>query len=216
MAIGAATSTVKSSGTAVAMTNEACSVVTAGSVYQITSATRRVVDPFQAVTVRDNGTLIAANLYRLDYTQGRVTFSGYTATGPVTITGAYLPLQAILEVKSYTISAKTNSLDSSTFDGVGWAQRISGLNSVTGSISFLSLLTADLDSAAVGTQSLSEYLANGTPKLVEIRFGSSTSYFRGWVLLSDIEEKADVNGVVEGTANFESAPQMGVAAVSFT
>jgi hypothetical protein len=198
------------------MTAEPCSVVTAGTVYQITSAVRRLVDPVQAITVKDNGTTIASTLWAFNYLEGKVTFSGYTATGPVTVDAYYLPVASILEVKSFDIAVKPDLLDSTSFDSGGARAKKAGLMTCTGSFAFLSLATADLDTGTGGDQSLASFLSNGTPKLLEFKLGSSTSYFRAWVLISGVETKADVAGLVEGTANFELAPQRAGAAFALT
>jgi hypothetical protein len=216
MAIAGYASTVKVSGTPVSMTGEACTSI-AYQTFQIIAAARRLVDPAQAVTVKDNGTTIASTLWSFNYITGTVVFSsGYIATGPVTIDGYYLPVAAILEVKSFNLSVKPNLLDSTSFDSGGAVAKKAGLVTCSGSFAFLSLATADLDTGTGGDQSLHAFLENATPKLLEFGLGSAASYFRAWALLSGVEEKADVNGLVEGTSNFELAPQGAGASFALT
>jgi hypothetical protein len=198
-------STLKVSGTAVPVTGEACSVVTAGSVYQVTATGRRIVEPTATLTVKDNGTTIASTLWTFNYLSGIVTFVGYTATGPVTMDLSYLPVTVVAEVKSSTLDAKAEMLDSTTQDSGGWTQRVRGIASASGSFEFLSLSTADLDTVMVGEQSLNTIHAGGTPKLLELTWGAGALKWRGWVLLSGISTKSESNGLVSGTCNFESS-----------
>lgn len=216
MPYAAHSSTVKVSGTPVPMTSEPCTALVPGVTYQVTNPTRRILDPDQAVTVYDDATPIASTLWSLNYITGTVTFSGYTPTGTVRISAYYLPVASILEVKSFNVSVKPTLLESTSFDSAGVVSKKAGLVTCSGSFAFLSMATADLDTGTGGDQSLASFLANGTPKLLELKLGSSTSYFRAWALLSGVETKSDVAGLVEGTANFELAPQRAGAAFALT
>lgn len=208
-------STLKASGTAVPVTGEACSVVTTGSVYQVTATARRIIDPAAAVVVKDNGTTIASTLWSLNYLFGIITFSGYTATGPVTVDMSYLPTSAVAEVRSSSVDAKANVLGASSYDSAGWAQKVLGTRSASGSFEFLSLMTADIDPVASGVQSLYGLHGAGTPKLLELTWGAGALIWRGWVLLSGLSQKSDADGLLVTTASYESAPQKVGAAYGF-
>jgi hypothetical protein len=75
--------TVKIGGTPTSFSNEACTKVTANTVYQITDATKRVLDPNTALTVEvdaDGGWRRgvrdrSASTYTVDYMFGKVTFT---------------------------------------------------------------------------------------------------------------------------------------------
>lgn len=103
---------IKKSGTPTAMTSEA-TTNTATDIYQITSTTKRVIDPDTAVVVNDNGSPVsAANIEYIDYLNGIVKFiSSYTATEPVTITGKYLPLTQLAKYRSFSLTQTTDAID---------------------------------------------------------------------------------------------------------
>jgi hypothetical protein len=105
-----------STGTSTSMTGEAMSVVT-GKTYQISDATKRIIDWTKAVTVKDNGVTVSApNIDNIDYLWGRVTFvSGYTVIGPITITAFYLPSTEISKGSSFTLTQTVQTLDKTDF-----------------------------------------------------------------------------------------------------
>lgn len=84
--------TIKRAGTPTALTDEPMEVED-GLTYIITLESRRLLDWNTEVIVEDAGVGVdAADIEQIDYLFGRVTFvSGYTVTGPITISGAYLP-----------------------------------------------------------------------------------------------------------------------------
>lgn len=99
-------------GTPTTMTDEAMSVVT-GKTYQINTASKRVIDRLTAITVEDNGVAVSdANIDSFNYLIGRVTFvSSYTPTGPITITGKYVPMVEVGCANEFTLTMTANATD---------------------------------------------------------------------------------------------------------
>lgn len=107
---------IKTSGTPTALT-DAATTNTSGKTYQITDATRRILDRSTAVTVEAGGSPVAAsNIESIDYLFGSVTFiSSYTPAGAVTISGMYLPTADIGTVQSFTLTQSTATIDNTDF-----------------------------------------------------------------------------------------------------
>lgn len=212
MALAGYATTLKVAGTAVPVVNEA-STGLGGGVWQVTNTARRIWEPSAAVTVKDAAVTVAANLWSFDYLFGKVTFTGYTPSGAVTVDGSYLPTGPVAEVRSFNLSIKPNILDRTTFDSGGVKQKLSGLGDASGSFEFLSMPTADLDAGTGGDQSLVSFNAGAVFKVFELKVG--TWFFRAFIAIESIEESAQVDGLVQGTANFQTAPQRAGAAMGF-
>lgn len=211
MALVGWSTTIKVSGAAVPLTNEATTAL-GGGVYQVTNTARRIWDPSAAITVKDGGSPVSSTLWSFDFLFGKVTFSGYSPSGAVTVAGSYLPVAAIAEVKQISAQFGGDLLDRTTFDSGGYKQKINGLRDVSGSLVMLSTPLDDIDPVTGGNQTLHAVFLAGTPKLIEMKFG--TMYIRAWLIFSGLEESAAYDGLVESTANFESAPQRLGAAVA--
>lgn len=108
--------TIKKGGTAVTMAAEPCSLVS-GKIYQITSAAHRVISYLDSLTVQDNSVDQTANVLTVDYLTGTVTFKpAYTPTGPITVTGKYIPLAVMAKAKSFSMTQTAAVSDGSCFD----------------------------------------------------------------------------------------------------
>jgi hypothetical protein len=214
MALAGHTTRLKVSGTAAATTAEAHTFIS-GKTYQVTNTARRIIDPSVAWVVKDNGVTVAeANILTRDYLFGRVTFvGGYTVTGPVTGDFSYLPVATIAEVRSISFTISAELQDVTTYDSSGVKQKSAALVDASGSFEFLSNPLADTDTGTAGDQSIHSFLANSTPKLLEVTLGAS--FFRAWVLPEGVEVAAEVAGLVVGTSNFSLAPQRAGAGFGF-
>ena len=104
---------LKKSGTSTAMTDEAMTLVS-GKTYQINTLSKQIWDTAVAIVVEDNAVAVdAEDIANIDYLAGRVTFdAGYTVTGPVTISGNYLPTTEIAGSKSFTLTMTSAAIDS--------------------------------------------------------------------------------------------------------
>src|SRR5690348_4900900 len=77
------TAAVKTGGTPTSATGEATTQIGATKSYQITAASKRVIDLANAVTVKDNAVDHTADVESIDYLNGIVTFAAaYTVIGP--------------------------------------------------------------------------------------------------------------------------------------
>lgn len=109
---------LKKSGTPTTLTAEPAAIVVAGagSIVQITDATKRVLDPATAVVVLDNAVDHTADVEYIDYLNGKIKYkSAYTPTTPTTVTGKYLPLTQIAKGQSFTLTQTSASIDTSDF-----------------------------------------------------------------------------------------------------
>lgn len=98
-------------GVPVTMTAEAMSLVS-GKTYIITNTAHQVIDVDTATVVLDNAVDHTADVDNIDFVTGQVTFkSTYTVTGPVTITGAYVPLTAIAGARTFTLTQQSSVND---------------------------------------------------------------------------------------------------------
>lgn len=208
MALAGYTSRLSLSGAAVSSSGNACTSL-GGGVYQVTSTSRRIWDPSVTITVRDGGTAVPAANWAFDFLFGKVTFSGYTPSGAVTMDGSYLPTSVVAECKAHGISCKATLADDTSYDSGGWTTKKVTLLGASGSFDFRSNPLALVSDASVHSMLLAR-----TVKVLELRFGSTWTA-RAFAILSGVEVKAEAAGLVEGTANFETAPQMAGAALAF-
>lgn len=213
MAVASWGSTLKvSGGTAVVITNEACTSL-GGGVYQVTNTARRILDPATAIVVKDTGVTVASTFYTLDILFGKVTFVGYTPTGAVTVTGAYLTVTAVAEVRNFSIEMKADLADSTTFDSGGVRSKLPCLRDFVCSFEYLSTPVTDLDAGTAGTQTLQSWREAGTAKLVEIKLGAV--YWRGWGTFETSETfKPGVGDLVAFDASLSGDSQGGSTSCS--
>ena len=197
------------SGTAVAMTAEACSLVS-GTTYQVTNAAKRIIDPATAVTVKDAGTPIAAANVTIDYLFGRFTLASAPG-GAVTVDASYLPTTTIAEAKSVDLNVAVDLVDSTSFDSAGSKRKTAVLLDISGSLMRLALPLDALDGAAGGTQSIDSWLKAGTPRLIDVLF-TTGARLRAWVLFKSYKVTGQLAGIIEVTVEFEGASQGGGAA----
>ena len=213
-ATAAHSTVVKAHGVAVPVTAEACTSL-GGGVYQATNTARRIWDPAAAITIKDAGVSVSAALWTFDFLFGKVTFSGYTPSGAVTIDGSYLPTLAIAECINLSVKAMRTVLDQTSYDSGGAKSKLAGLKDASGSVDILALLLTDIDAGTGGSQAFFDFFQNATPKLLEFTIGASSTRFRAWVLFEGFEQSAAVDDLVKGTVNWQSAPQKLGAAFGF-
>lgn len=219
MASAGYAATLKVGGTPVAMSSEACTTVTTGLVYQVTSTSRRIISPAAAVAVGIDAdgpgaggfATATATAYTVDYLFGKFTFGSTQGASATANTSAeYIPTLTIAEVTKWELSASRTVLDTTSMDSAGYHSRLASLFDLSGSITFLANPSTDLDSGA-GTTKLATLFTGGTPLLLEIRpLGTSGDYFRAWVSLSELSESGAVDGLVEYSANLTLAAQKGL------
>lgn len=190
-----------SSGTSTALTTEPMSVVS-GKTYKITDATKNVIDYTKAFTIKDNGVAVdhtdPAVVESLNLLFGRVTFaSAYTPTGPITITGFYLPMTEIAKGSSFTLTQTVEPLDKTDFPTArannGYRVFDPGLRTVT----------LEIGGFYASSSAFWEVLESRESFVVEINpDGSNLSRARGVFKLVTRNQSGDVGALEEETRNF--------------
>jgi hypothetical protein len=195
-------SLVEITGTATALSSEACALVS-GKIYQVTDAAKRVLDPDTAIVVKDDGVEVAAGSYTVNYMFGKITFAAaYTPTTPITIfSGKYLPRLEIGVAKEYSIDDETELPDTTVFSSSPVEQCIPTTRDVTGTLRRLDAGQIDYDTGG-GSVRLMDLLITPTRKVLSIALGSSGTIFRALVGFSADDISMGVKGVIEGTAKW--------------
>lgn len=185
------------------MTGEATTNVT-GNVYQVTSATKRILDPTVSVVVKDGGTPVSG--VTIDYLYGKVTLPAPPG-GAVTVDANWLAMLSVAEVRKASLSGQRAQLDTTVW-GVsgGFKTSKDGVLDWGGQAELLSQPTDDLDTGTGGTQSFFDFLNNGTPKLIEVYRAGKT--WRGWVNIENIGNESVVDGLVTATVGYKGSQQL--------
>lgn len=187
---------LKQQGTATVMTDEAAALVS-GKTYRISDATRRIIDYFTAVTVKDNAVDHTADVVSIDYLNGEVTFAAaYTVTGPVTISGKYIPTVSIAKGRTFTITQGAAERDTTDYEtaraNLGWRTFEYGLK------------TASLEVGGVYNLSngFAAALRGRAPLIVEIAPANDTqTFFRGFFKFTGRGQSGDVGALEQETLN---------------
>lgn len=165
-------------GAAITITAEACTLVS-GKTYKITNTIKQCIDPNTVIVVFDNAVDQTANVLNVDYLFGRITFkAAYTVTGPVTITGKYLPVSAIASAQSFTLGMTAAAIDTSDLVTV---QGNSGLRTFSAGLNTVSL---DLKGVYALSNAWRSKLTARSILMVEIiPDGTTQSVARGFFLV---------------------------------
>lgn len=122
---------LKITGTPIASTNNACTrstgAGTSNGVVSITASSRRHWDDTAAISLyrAAGGTtsLVGSSQYTVDPVLGRFNWkTGDPSTGTYTADVSYMPATAVLQGRSWELSAETEMLDVSTFGSAGWRE----------------------------------------------------------------------------------------------
>ena len=215
--MGAAHNTViKVNGTSTALSNAATTKLTANTVYQITDATKRVLDPNVAVLVEVDAdgaggggyATAAADTYTVDYLFGKVTFnSDQGVNALVRVTGAYLPMLTVAECTNAEYEVMRETLDKTSFDSGGYRAREGGLISATASVRTLKFQNFDFDPGG-GARKLLDDMKAGTPIVFEDT-PVSGEQFRAWMVIKGMKLTGNVPGQLATDVELESAAQAG-------
>lgn len=195
---------VKVTGAAVAFTAEACTTITANTVYQITNATKRVWDRAAAITVKKDGVAQAATLYTLNRLTGTVTFLADIGAGHViTLDGQYLPLSNAAEAKSFSYKLMRELLDSTSYDSAttdqGFKRKDVGLYDASGTLGQWVSVDRYFETA----------LIQGDPVVVELWADRATAFdIRFWAALSQQQIESVCDGLVSQTVEWVGDPDV--------
>lgn len=200
-------STVKITGTPTAMVAEATTELVADTVFQVTNAARRILDPDAALTVLKNAVPVVSG-FSIDYLFGKVTFSPALAPADVvTLTGNFLPTLDIIESKMFSISMSRDLGDTTVFKSTPEKTRLGLLKYASGKIEHLKALLDDLDPGG-GVVRLYDLLANDTRKVLEVNPGGQADYWRGWIRFDSQEVAAAVEDLVNASLSWQCSPPL--------
>jgi hypothetical protein len=197
--------TVSVTGAPVTFTAEATTDAGDHQNYQITATTKRVWDRATTLEVDVSGTP-TGELYTFNRLTGTVTFATVNAgRGPVTVTGAYLPLAEAVGGKSFSYSLSRAAMVDTDFStaAANFNTYQAGMLDVEGSIGLR--FTTDT--------TFHDALLAGNPVVIAFFFHrSGPANMIIWALLDKDGIDAAIDGIMEGTIEFKgTADDQGVA-----
>jgi hypothetical protein len=174
-------------------------VVTANTVFQITAAAKRVLDPTKAITTTGTGA------YTVNRLTGTFTFAD-AQTPPITMSGFYLPMAEVIKAKDFTLNIKPKVVDTTAICDVGlFESKTPTIRDLSGTIG--GFYTSE--GAAVFDPVIPNYyLTNLTSDVVfAIKFYISTHYeLLAWVHVDTDAIKAAVGSLLDETVSFSGRP----------
>lgn len=185
--------TIKVGGTSTAMTDEACSG--SGTAYQITSTSKRCVDPGVAVTVKVNNVALADADFTMNHATGQIVLASST-TQAVTVTGNYIPLVTVAEARSASITLPTNVMADVTRVGDASRRMLAVAQKCEVTLEHFISPASDIDDS--GSTLLFTTLVDGDPIFVEVAVSTSLT-LRGWFVPSSASWAHKINEALVGT-----------------
>ena len=195
------TALIETGGTSTLMTSEACSLVS-GTIYQITNAAKRVIDPAVSVSVFDGVTGLVDADVTIDYLFGKITLANAPG-GAVTVTANYIPRWSVASPREFEINCVRTALDSTAMaTATANRARMLGLKTARGSVGHIDRNDTDVDTSGA-VVSVNSMLAAGVAVLLSIALGDGFT-FRGWVLLEAVKQGASIDDLITGSFNWSS------------
>lgn len=173
------------------------------SVFRIDDALKRMLDPSSPLTVKVGGVAAAAGSFSVDYLFGEVTFTTDQGASAVTVDGSALSLVSFAETTECDLSLTADMLEDTSFDSGGCKSRRLGPRDAAVTVTQLASLLYDEDPSATERR-VFDVLDGGDPILVEVDFGG-TQVFRGWMLVSEGDEKLSASSLDEATVKLVPA-----------
>lgn len=188
---------IKKQGTSTTMTTEAMTLV-AGKTYRIDDAVKEIWDRTVALTIFDNAVDKTAEVLNVDILFGQVTFkSSYSVTGPVTISGKYLPTVVAGKANSITLTQTAEVIDTTDFPT---AQSNGGYKTVDPGLRSVSIQTDNIYDLSSG------FLGNLTDRdelILEVNpDGNNKSRARGIFRATAHGQSGDVGQLEDETVTF--------------
>lgn len=170
-----------------------------GKRYRINDATKSLWNRAVAVTVYDNAVDHTADVVSVNWLFGEVVFaSGYTVTGPVTVTGEYFPQSELGAANSLTLTQTAEAIDTTTF---GVAQANSGHVTRDPGLRTVNLSLNGIYSSSAGLIAL---LTGRTEVMIEVNpDGNSKSRARGFFKCNSHVQSGDVGALEDEQVGFE-------------
>ena len=203
---------LKASGAPVTLTDAATTKlsgagITANTQYQITNSAQRILAPLDTVTVKVDGSVVAASAYTLDRLQGTVIFTvARTTAAVVTISGKYIPTSLIAEAYEFTYTLEGTNEAKHTFAS-SWEKRWQAGKDFSAELSEwydpnITLFKTALDN---GDIMVLEFIPDN---------GSGVVDLRAWVLVSSRELSGSAGGLLEEALEFEGTTDIDGRTVS--
>jgi len=182
---------IKKSGTSTGFTTEAMSNTT-GNIWQIDDADKEVFNRGTLPTFYDNAVeIVVGDITSIDYLYGRVTFTG-VKTGPITVTGDYMPMSEIAGAKDGTLNRTSAIHDNTDTSNAGSHTKKYGLQDASVSLGRWDDLT----------HAFTAILEARTPVVIEIAPSSAKSY-RGWFVAESSGQNLDLNSLIDESVAFQ-------------
>lgn len=170
--------TIKTGLTPVAMTGEATTANGPRTVYTITSAAKRAIDPETAITVYDDGSPVTSTDYAVSYADGTITFSVARTLGhTVTVDAKYVPLSAALSARSAEVTLPQPQMADATLLGDAAARQVEIAKRCMVSLTHIHDPSEDLDTGG-GTMLVSTVMG-AARVFLEVKLSTSQTV-RGW------------------------------------
>ena len=185
------TTQIKISGAATAMTGEATTTAD-DQVYQITAATKQVLDRDTSPTILDGG-VATAEAYTVNYLNGKITFGSVDVGRVITVTGKYLPMTIAAYANNASNSRVATVLSATAFNATH-KKRIPGMLSASGTLSQFDMADTTYSTA----------LTAGVPIVIEDRTISTDEPNRFWALLESDEVEAAIDSIQNETVSWVS------------
>jgi len=163
-----------------------------GNAYQITTASRRVLDPRQTITVLENGSP-ADQPYTVNTFTGTVQFATAPTT-PITVTAHYLTLAALGTCSGITLNAD-NTFAETMVIGTAYKNRHLTMRDVSGSIDLIDFETT------IDSNTVHAICQGGVPLVLQLTLDSGTNYF-AWVLLTTENLTVTPDDILQTSFNF--------------
>ena len=180
---------LKMSGSAVSMTDEACTE-NSGTEFQITTASKRLIDPATSITVEVDASPVASSTYTIDYLQGKITFDSSQTGSTVTISGKYLPVYTVGEATGGSLSTSRGEIAYSQINGRDSYVVKAGKQNVELELNKVRLSNVPLDGSGGSEDAIKDLIKDGTPVIAEVIIDSNSTC-RAWGFLTGDEVTFD-------------------------
>lgn len=186
---------IKVTGAGLAFTGEACTTISANTVYQITNTVKQVWDRSAAITVLKDAVSQSSALYTLNRLTGTITFLADIGGGhTITVTGTYLPVSTAAQAKTYSYALSANNLDVTKF-GDTLRTRIQGMKDIKGSANSWKVDTYFTDA-----------LNAAVPIVLEFWIDTNSTFdMRAWAMLDNATVQSVLTGAVDVPITFVGA-----------
>jgi hypothetical protein len=211
MATAGYLATIKLGGTPTTLTNEATTDAGDHNNYQITAATKRVLDTATAVVVEvdadgagGGGYAVAdPTTYALDYLTGKVTFAvAKPAAALVRVSGKYIPLLTVATAHNFDAEWGREEIDCGAY-GDAAGKVIAGRQVASGTLEVYESLVTDHDAGA-GALTLAGIVGTNGAAFLDWQPAGTGNHFRAWAHLSTASVKAALNSAVGATLKWRA------------